>query len=78
MSLPPNCLIEHPNGRWSFVGRVDAKLAYRRVDGAPMTNADAEATRQFGPRLAGVTGRSWNTREEALADAEAFGAKVTA
>jgi len=59
-------LIDTPNGRWHFVGRVPARLAYERKDGAEATDEDVEKGRRFGPALAGLKTRSWASREEAL------------
>ena len=74
--LPENALIQFPSGRWGFAGKVDARLSYVRTDGAPLTAEDFEIIRGFGPALAKVKALAWDTKEEALAAADAIGAKV--
>ena len=74
MKLPTNSLIQYPSGRWGFVGRVDAELAYvDAATGGPATPEQMKDARQFGPRLARVKERAWDTAEEALAAARAVG-----
>lgn len=65
--LPENDVIQFPTGRWGFVGRVRADLAYVAKDGTPATEEQLDTAQRFGPRLAGVTTRTFDTREEALA-----------
>lgn len=65
-NLPRNSLAQYPTGRWGFVGSVRADLCYKRPDGEPLTGENVAEIRQFGPRLAGVTGVSFETREDAL------------
>ena len=60
-------LIDTPNGRWYFAGRVPAPLAYVRKDGAEATPDDYDKARSFGPALAGMKLRTWASKEEALA-----------
>jgi hypothetical protein len=75
--LPENALIQFPSGRWGFVGKVDARLSYVRLDGAPLTAEDTKTVREFGPSLAKVKTLAWPTAEAAIAAAEAIGAKVS-
>lgn len=76
--LPENCLLQNPAGSWSFVGRVDSRLAYVRKDGQPMDDETAYIIRQFGPGLAGVKCMSWPTRAAAILEAESLGITVHA
>lgn len=42
----PGCYVDRfPSGRWGFVGRVPAVLAWVRQDGAPMTAEDWHTVR---------------------------------
>jgi hypothetical protein len=67
-------LIDGPSGRWHFVGRVPAHLALVRKDGRAATQDDYEKARRFGPALAGMTTRTWASKEDALAALAAPGA----
>lgn len=59
-------LTKHPSGRFGFVGRVPAALAFVRKDGAPMTAEDYErASHANAPGLLGYTSRTFATREDA-------------
>lgn len=42
MNLPTNEIIECPNGKWGFVGRVSLALLFGRKDGAALTTADKD------------------------------------
>lgn len=64
--LPSHALIES-NGRWRFVGRVNIEMAYCRKDGQPATVEDYANACRFGPRLAGMTTRTWDSEEAARA-----------
>jgi hypothetical protein len=63
--LPANNLIQYPGGRWGFVGRVNARLAYTRKDGSLLTDEDVKtlATCQSPGLL--FKCRSFATAEEA-------------
>ena len=76
-ALPENVLIQFPSGRWGFVGHVDSRLSYTMLDGSPVTAEAAAIVSGFGPALAKVRTRAWETPEAALAAAEAIGAMVT-
>ena len=65
-----------PNGRFYFVGRVPVALSYVRIDGAEMTDKDAENCASFGPRVSGCKSLSFATREDALAAAAACDAEI--
>jgi hypothetical protein len=65
--LPDNDLMKFHTGCWGFVGRVDVRLAYCRINGGSATDAQLELARRFGPRMAGLKSRSFATRREALA-----------
>jgi len=64
--LPENQLIGR-DGCWQFVGRVNARLAYERKDGQPTTDENCRNAQRFGPNLAGMKTRIFETRENALA-----------
>jgi hypothetical protein len=64
--LPSNQIIRYPSGRYGFVGSVDARLAYETLSGEEPTEAQMDAARRVGPRLAGLRSRSWATEEAAL------------
>ena len=66
-SLPQNVVIQFPSGQWGFVGKVRTDLAYVSKDGKPLTTKQIDNTQKFGPRLAGVKTRSFDTKKEALA-----------
>jgi hypothetical protein len=71
MRLPENALIQTPSGAWSFVGRVDARLAYVTKDGFQPSERQMSDARSFGPGLIGLKTRVVPTRaaaEMALAD----------
>lgn len=72
-NLPKNSLIQYPTGRWGFVGSVDARLAYVAKDGSTPTKKMLQDALTFGPNLAGVKTRAWNTKEEALQAAKELG-----
>lgn len=59
-------IMRFPTGRWGIVGDVPASLAFVALDGTPATREQIECARQFGPRLAGVKERSWESREAVL------------
>lgn len=66
-------LIETPNGRWAFRGKVPNRLAFERKDGKPITPEEVERIKQFG--MVGnmkdvYRSRSWASREEAVAAAQ--------
>lgn len=65
----PLCVIQFPSKRWGFVGSVPAALAF---EGDP---EEAAKRAQFGGRF--VKTRAWDTKEEALNEAERLGFKVT-
>jgi len=69
-------LLKNPAGSFSFAGSVPVELSYEMKDGSPVTDEAAQKARDFGPRLAGVKTRTWPTREDALAAAEALGVTV--
>lgn len=66
-ALPANQIIRFPSGRYGFVGRVDARLAYVTADGGVPTDAQMAAARHCGPGIAGLKTRSYATEEEARA-----------
>ena len=65
--LPTNVLIQFPSGRWGFVGHVDARLCYTSPDGGNADPAEIAKARSFGPALAKIKRRSWDTATEAAA-----------
>lgn len=66
-NLPANCLIQ-TNGYFHFVGRVDIRLCYVQIDGAPLTQKQIDGVKHCGPGLfkATIKSRTFATREEAL------------
>ena len=64
--IPNSNAIQYPSGRWGFVGRVSAALAYVQLDGSPATEEQLATAAQFGPRLAHITTRTFATKAEAL------------
>lgn len=70
MKLPNNIVHQCPSGRWTFVGHVDAVLAYVTKDGASPSDEQIDKAQQFGPALAGLRPRTWPTQEAALATLE--------
>lgn len=66
-NLPQNCLIENPNGTFSFVGKVSAELLhFHRERGGPLTDEEIAQVRQCGPGLFSWCGtRTWKTRRAA-------------
>lgn len=72
----PLCVNQYPTGRWGFVGRVPADLAWTSLDGGPPDPAEVDVASQFGARFAKVRSRSWETREDALRAAAEIGAEV--
>lgn len=67
------CYIDRcPSGRWGFVGAVPAVLAWKRRDGAPMTDADWHTVRHCGaPGSFGYGPVTFATESEARAALEA-------
>lgn len=59
-------LIDHPNGKWGFVGNVPVELAF--VDATPELLRAAKFGAQFGPKT-----RVFDTAEEAAEAAAALG-----
>ena len=72
-NLPQNVVIECPNGRYSFAGSVSAELRFITRDGGTPTAEQIENARSFGPNVAGLRSRTWDTREGAIAAAESLG-----
>lgn len=70
--LPANQIIRYPSGRYGFVGRVDARLAYVTAEGGAPTEAQMDAARRCGPRIAGIKTRSFASAEEAQAALDAL------
>lgn len=77
-ALPEHCLIQFPAGSWGFVGSVDTRLAFVSKDGSEATAEQIKNAQQFGPRLAGVKTRSWETKQDAIDAAAALGYDVKA
>ncbi len=76
--LPLNNVMQYPTGRWGFVGTVDGRLAAEHTDGTPLTEQEMIDCRKFGRGLfKNIRSRSWETREEAIAAADAIGAEVS-
>jgi hypothetical protein len=71
-SIRDASIIDNPKtGKAWFVGRVPFELAYMREDGNPITAQDAENCHDFGPRLAKLRTRIFNSTleaQEALAE----------
>ena len=77
-TLPANSVIRYPSGRWGFVGSVDARLAFIGADGHEPTADELRRVALVGLGIVkSVKTRAWDTREEAIAAAEAIGLEVT-
>ncbi len=70
LKLPTNCLIQFPTGKWGYVGRVDVRLMFTAPDGGTPDPAEVDNARRFGPALAKVKTRTWDTEAEAIVSAE--------
>jgi hypothetical protein len=75
--LPGHALIQFPSGRWGFAGKVDSRLAHVMKDGTEVTPAAAKIAREFGPALAGVKTRTWDTSDAAIEAAASIGIAVS-
>lgn len=70
-------IIETPTGRFVFVGSVPGSLGYvDAATGEDATEEQLQRARSFGPRIAGVKSRAFETRDEAVAFAAAHGYEV--
>jgi hypothetical protein len=58
-------IISFPSGSWGFVGNVPASLALEQLDGSTPTEKQIENAKIAGARIAGLTTRSWPTKEAA-------------
>lgn len=59
-------VIKNPAGTYHIVGSgIPANLAYVAKDGTPATDKQIADAKRFGPQLAGVKTRTWETRDEA-------------
>lgn len=77
-NLPRNVLNRFPSGKWGFVGAVSVPLAYVSKDGTtPPTEEQLRIAHQYGPALANVRTRTWETREDAIAFAESLNLPIT-
>ena len=77
-SLPKNLITQYPNGRWGFVGSVNARLVYQRKDGQPLTEKDCQDIQQFGPGLLKhIESLSYATAKEAEQAAKDLGFEIT-
>jgi len=65
-------LIETPNGRFYFAGKVPVELSFVQKDGSAPTEDQLEIAIHCGPGIAGIKTRSWATRDEADAAAQAW------
>jgi hypothetical protein len=64
-------LIQYPSGRWGFVGKVPAVLAFiNKETGEAPTDEQVAKANSFGVRFSGLKTRSWATKEEAEAAAK--------
>jgi hypothetical protein len=65
-------IMQYPTGKWGFVGRVPRALAWRRLDGAPMTDADWHTVKYcMAPGSFGYGAVAFPTEAEAIAALEA-------
>jgi hypothetical protein len=71
---------KYPSGKFGFIGSVPMVLAYRMADGSAISDKDAADIRSFGPGLVcksrGIRPRVWNSREEAITEAQSLGYEV--
>ena len=66
-------LMQFPTGRWGFVGRVPAVLAWARKDSTPMTDTDWHTvTYCMMPGSFGYRQPTWATESEANAALDAI------
>ena len=69
-------VMQYPSGKWGFVGRVPAELAYTTTD----ENILKEIVQSQSPAMTmkhyGVSKRVWENKAAAVADAEAAGYAV--
>lgn len=74
--LPEHALVER-NGRWSFAGSVDFRLAFvSKVDGGEPTAKQIDAAKHCGPGFAKLARRSFATKAEAIEAAAGYGYEV--
>ena len=60
-------VMQFPSGRWGFVGRVPAALAWQRRDGAPMTDADWQTVKHcMAPGSFGYGPVTFETESDAI------------
>ena len=71
-------ILKYPSGRYGFVGKVPAILAYVTEAGDTPTVEQFRAAQIAGPRIAGLKIRAWETEQAARDAAEAIGAIVAA
>lgn len=76
--LPSNIVIRNPAGTYSFVGRVDVRLAYVSPAGDTPTAEQLRTAARHGPRMAGLRSRTYPTAQAALDAAAALGVEATA
>jgi hypothetical protein len=69
---------QNPAKTFSFSGSVPAVLGFYRKDGHPLTEEDIRGIAQFGAGLCRKTigTKTWNTREDAIIEAELLGFTV--
>jgi hypothetical protein len=70
--------MQYPSGRWGFVGGVHPHLGYINEDGSPPTEKQIATIRHSGAGFTNprIKSRTFATKEEALAAADALGQKV--
>ena len=74
-------ILKTPAGNYTFVGSVPVDLAYKRVDGQPLTDKDAHDLHYImTPSLLKhrIVSRVFKTEEEAQAAADELGYEVHA
>ncbi len=75
--LPENTLIKNPAGTYSFVGRVDTRLAFVTKNGGVPTAKQLDGARHAGPGIVGLRTRTFPTSDAALKAARALGLSVS-
>jgi hypothetical protein len=67
---PKNQVIQFPNGKWGFVGKVSPELAFITKEGNKPSEKQIEVAKHCGPGIVGLKSRVWNTQEEATTEAQ--------
>lgn len=69
-------VMQYPSGKWGFVGRVPAQLAYTTADENILKEIAQSQSPAMTMKRYGVSKRVWESKASAIADAEAAGFEV--